>query len=215
MRKLYNDILTFGNETVFGEHIAVCEGAAVMLHRLVKGNREYQIADQNPSMMTQNRRTYMAELGQTPCAVVVCCADSRVPAEHIFHAGLGELFVIRNAGNVMGTYDLGSIEYAVEHLNVQLVLIMGHTNCGAVGSAMMNEVWSGALAEVLKEVGLAIGDERDPREAERKNLIHSMKRLGESGILRELHQEGKVEFAGAIYDIRTGKVEFLGENGEE
>ncbi|MCD8083434.1 MAG: carbonic anhydrase [Clostridiales bacterium] len=156
----------------------------------------------------------MAELGQTPCAVVFCCADSRVPAEHIFHAGLGDLFVIRNAGNVVGTYDLGSIEYAVEHLNVQLVLVMGHTSCGAVASAMMNEVWSGALAKVLKEVGLAIGDETDPREAEKKNLLHSMKQLGKSEILSELYHQGKVEFAAAIYDIKTGKVHLLGADEE-
>lgn len=73
--------------------------------------------------------------GQSPLAVVVCCSDSRVPPEHIFHAGIGELFVIRNAGNLISQFALGSAEYAVEPSGDPLVLLMGHTNCGAVSAA--------------------------------------------------------------------------------
>ena len=141
--------------------------------------------------------------------MVVCCADSRVPPEHIFDAGLGELFVIRNAGNLMGPFDIGSVEYAVEHLGVPLVLMMGHRNCGAVAAALEHAKEQGDLATILAEVSLAIGDAADPAEAERRNLLHSLSRLQQSSLLRELHEAGKVEFAAAIYDIRTGRVEFL------
>lgn len=209
MRSEYHDILTFGTEAVLGDHSAVCESAAWVLDRLVNGNQGYQVFERNPSALTSQRREDTADQGQTPCAVVVCCADSRVPPEHIFHAGIGDLFVIRNAGNLMGPFSVGSVEYAVEHLNAPLVVVMGHTNCGAVAAALHKEQGTGGLAEILAEVAQAIQEETDPREAERKNLLHSMKKLGESEILKELHQAGKVEFAAAIYDIKTGHVEFL------
>ncbi|MCC8059751.1 MAG: carbonic anhydrase [Clostridiales bacterium] len=209
MRKKYHDILTFGTETVLGEHSAICEPAAFVLDCLVSGNQDYQTTEENPAELSSQRRAHTTEQGQRPCAVLICCADSRVPAEHIFHAGIGELFVIRNAGNVIGHFCLGSVEYAVEHLNAPLVIVMGHTNCGAVGAALKHEIWKGGLAKIIEEVEAAIGDEVDPRKAERKNLLHSLKRLGESEILRELHKEGRVEFAAAIYDIKSGNVEFL------
>lgn len=211
MRKEYHDILVKGTELALGDHEAVCESAAYMLDRLVQGNLGYRSYEANPSEISDARREDTAENGQAPCVAVVCCADSRVPPEHIFHAGIGDLFVIRNAGNLIEPFSLGSIEYAVEHLNVPLVLLMGHTSCGAVGAALHKEQAGGGLGEILREVGEAIRDEIDPRKAERMNLIHNMRKLGESEILKELHQQGKVEFAGAIYDIRTGHVEFLSE----
>lgn len=207
MRAEYHDILVFGTEQVLGDHEAVCEPAAYVLNRLVEGNTNYKVHESNPTALTNREHT--ADNGQTPCAVVVCCADSRVPPEHIFHAGLGELFVIRNAGNLMDTFSLGSVEYAVEHLNAPLVVIMGHTGCGAVGAALHKEQAGGGLGQILAEVTEAIRDEIDPREAERKNLLHSMNKLGRSEILKHLHQEGKVEFCAAIYDIKSGHVDFL------
>ena len=147
--------------------------------------------------------------GQSPLAVVVCCSDSRVPPEHIFHAGIGELFVIRNAGNLISQFALGSAEYAVEHLGTPLVLLMGHTNCGAVSAALTPTQETGGLADILAEIRSAIGPELDPRTAERKNALHALATLGRSPILQALHRQGKVEFAAAIYDIRTGHVDFL------
>lgn len=115
----------------------------------------------------------MAEQGQKPCAVILTCADSRVPPEHIFHAGLGELFVIRNAGNLMGYYSLGSVEYAVQHLNAPLVVVMGHTGCGAVHAAM-HEQANGALGWILDSVRAHLGETRDVRLAERRNLLANL-----------------------------------------
>lgn len=141
--------------------------------------------------------------------MVVCCSDSRVPPEHIFHAGIGELFVIRNAGNLISQFALGSAEYAVEPSGDPLVLLMGHTNCGAVSAALTPTQETGGLADILAEIRAAIGPELDPRTAERKNALHALATLGRSPILQALHRQGKVEFAAAIYDIRTGHVDFL------
>ncbi len=86
--------------------------------------------------------------GQKPYALILCCADSRVPPEHIFSAGIGELFVLRNAGNLVGETEIASMEYAAEHLGTPLILLMGHTHCGAVDSAMAHAQESGALGHV-------------------------------------------------------------------
>ena len=188
-----------------------CEEAAAVLEQLMEANRTCRGQERNPARLTDAVRKETAEHGQHPKAVVVCCADSRVPPEHIFGAGIGDLFVIRNAGNLMGPFDAGSVEYAVEHLHVPLVLVMGHRNCGAVASALSHAEAAGDLAAVLAEVTLAIGDASNPAEAEERNLIHSLSRLRESELLRQFARAGKVGFAAAIYDIRTGAVRFLSE----
>ncbi len=209
MREEYRKILSYGTEQALGSHSVSCDSAAWILERLINGNRSYQSLDHNPALLTSERRADTADHGQTPCAVIMCCADSRVPPEHIFDAGIGELFVVRNAGNLMGRFCVGSVEYAVEHLGTPLVVVMGHTHCGAVASAIAKGKEEGSLAMILAEVTEGIGEEREPRAAEKKNLLHSMKKLGGSAILQKLHEEGKVEFAAAIYDIKSGKVEFI------
>ena len=132
-----------------------------------------------------------------------------MPPEHIFHAGIGELFIIRNAGNLISDFALGSVEYAVEHLETPLVVVMGHTGCGAVGTALTPAQEKGGLAAILAEIRDAIAGESDPHQAVRKNTLHALATLGHSPILKELHQAGKVEFAAAIYDIHSGHVDFL------
>ena len=136
MHDRYEQILQFGGLTAVGSVHTPAAPAQQVLDRLIRGNCGYRNRQTNPAPITQSLRRSMAEQGQKPCAVILTCADSRVPPEHIFHAGLGELFVIRNAGNLMGYYSLGSVEYAVQHLNAPLVVVMGHTGCGAVHAAM-------------------------------------------------------------------------------
>ena len=99
----------------------------------------------------------------------------------------------------------------MEHLGTPLVLLMGHTNCGAVGAALSPVQEKGGLAAILSEIRAAIGPELDPRIAEEKNTLHALATLGRSPILQELHQQGKVEFAAAVYNIQTGHVDFLQE----
>lgn len=211
MIHLSKDILRRGASLALGGEAPDCPAAEASLHRLIQGNARSLEQDTNPAKLTDLIRIQTAHAGQHPYAAVVCCADSRVPPEHIFGAGIGELFVIRNAGNVMTPSALGSVEYAVAHLHVPLVLVMGHRGCGAVVSALQHAAEDGALGDLVAQVARAVGHVRDPKEAELRNLCHSMAALGTSDALRELAGRGSVGFAGAIYDIRTGSVGFLRE----
>lgn len=106
------------------------------LKKLKEGDVCYAHGDHNPAHFDETIRHDLADHGQHPYAAVITCGDSRVPPEHIFSVGLGSLFVIRNAGNVIGPFELGSAEYAAEHLQVPLILVLGHTHCGAVESTL-------------------------------------------------------------------------------
>lgn len=158
--------------------------------------------------ISADKRLDTATHGQHPYAIIVTCSDSRVPAEHIFNAGIGELFVIRAAGNVIGDFELGSIEYGAEHLGVKLVVVMGHTNCGAVDAALHGGA-HGFIRLITDEISASLTPDCDPREAERLNVRHSMERILQSEIMRELVDEGQTKIVGAIYDIEKGEVCFL------
>ena len=151
-------------------------------------------------------RMETAALGQHPYAVVICCSDSRVIPEQIFHAEIGDLFVIRVAGNVLDKHQIGSVEYAVSHLGCKLVLMLGHTGCGAVGAALKGEA-DGHISFITKDIQKAIGMECDPDTACRLNVIHGVKLLREAFLSES--DPADVEIRGAIYDIRTGAVEWL------
>lgn len=210
MLKQYFDILREGShEAGFSEEIRA-EEAGIALGRLLSGDHEYLTHRTNTAELTPEIRKETTLHGQHPYAVIVTCSDARVPPEHIFSAGIGDLFVIRNAGNLIGDLDLGSIEYAVSHLGARLVLIMGHTHCGAVQAALEGDA-GGYIHRIIGEVKAGIGGTEDPREAEKRNVRHSLAKLHDSEMLSALHAEGKVEFAGAIYDIECGTVEFLTE----
>ena len=209
MEHSYQEVLVRGGQLAMGEELPLCPEAEAALRSLMRGNALYLEHSRNPSALTDRIRLTTAHEGQHPRAAVVCCADSRVPPEHIFSAGIGDLFVIRNAGNVMTPAALGSVEYAAAHLHVPLVLVMGHRGCGAVVAALQKHTEPGALGELIVQVRAGIGHAHDPREAERNNLIHSLEALGGSEILRDLADRGKVGFAGAVYDIRSGAVELL------
>ena len=148
----------------------------------------------------------LTENGQHPFAIVVCCSDSRVMPEAIFDASLGELFVIRVAGNVLDHHQLGSIEYAVEHLHCSHIIVLGHTGCGAV-SAALNGCDERYIRYITEDIQKAIGEEKDPYKACCLNVEHAVTRL--KGDFR-LHPEiGGVIIKGAVYDIRSGEVKWL------
>jgi len=185
--------------------------AHAALDRLLEGNQAYlQSADEDSS---QERRTDTSENGQQPYAVVITCSDSRVPAELIFDAGIGELFVIRTAGNVIGDYELGSIEYGAEHLHAPLVVVMGHTQCGAVSAALSGEA-HGHIADIVQEISSCLPADCEATEAEILNVQNSMANIRTSEIIQELEEKGEVTVIGAIYNIETGEVEFLSESEE-
>ena len=177
-----------------------------IVERLIDGNRRYLRAASDG--FSPARRIDTAENGQRPCAVVICCADSRVVPESIFSAGLGELFVIRIAGNVLDEHQLGSIEYAAAHLGCRLILVLGHTGCGAVSAALSGHA-EGYIRFITDEIQRAIGDERDPDAACRLNVRYAVERIrGEFREHPEIPSEG-LEIRGAVYDIRSGEVIWL------
>ncbi len=179
---------------------------------LENNNKVFQQSLQNNADISLNKRIVTATDGQKPYAAVVACADSRVPPEHVFLAGIGELFVIRNAGNVIGNHELGSIEYAVNTLGVKLVIILGHTHCGAVGAALDIDKYIGQysqLYDVIHDISRAVSKENDPRAAEIKNVEHSIQNILDYPILKKALKEKNVLLRGALYSIKTGKVEFL------
>ena len=183
---------------------------AEALSLLVEGNRLYQESVQNPAELTHEIRVAHAENGQLPFAVVIACADSRVPVEHMFSAGIGDLFVVRNAGNVITEIEAGSAEYAADHLGTQLIVLMGHTGCGAVHSTLTGHA-TGNIRFITDRIALAIGEERDARRAEWLNVEEGVNALRRSHVLERLTAQGRLKIVGAMYDIKTGHVSFAGE----
>ena len=140
--------------------------------------------------------------GQHPYALIISCSDSRVIPEEIFNVSPGELFVIRTAGNVINEGELATIEYAVEHLNIKYILVLGHTNCGAIHASIHNE--HGKYIDViLNRIRKSIGNECDELIASKLNALNEAK-----FILEKFPQYDGIIKAG-IYDIKTNKVTIL------
>lgn len=190
--------------------MANCALAEDEMDKLKQGNAAYVSAGVNGGDISAAKRADTAENGQHPYAVVITCSDSRVPAEHIFGAGLGDIFVIRTAGNVIGEFELGSVEYGAEHLHCELVLVLGHTHCGAVDAAI-NGGAHGNIAKITDEISACLPEGCDAREAEILNVKNSISRIMESEIMQELLDKGETKVLGAIYDIESGEVNLLEE----
>lgn len=177
------------------------------MEKLIEGNRIYLNAEQNPGDISPSIRERTAREGQHPYAIILCCSDSREIPEAIFSAGIGELFVIRVAGNVVDSHQLGSIEYAADHLGCRLVLVLGHDHCGAVDAAIHHEP-AGNVKSIIDEIRTAIREETDEYKASCLNILQSVKRIREADTIRSLEEKG-LRVAGAIYRIQSGRVEFL------
>jgi carbonic anhydrase len=157
--------------------------------------------------------------GQHPVATVITCSDSRVCPELIFDQGLGDLFVIRVAGNVSDTDEIGTAEYGTEHLGTPLVVVLGHTNCGAVKAVCTDAEVGGSIPALVDNIVPAVnhahaatgleGEALVPAAVE-ENVRQSMHDLlAHSKIIAGLVADGKLLVVGAVYDISTGKVEWL------
>ncbi len=184
------------------------------LARLVEGNRRFTSGEVVHPHQTAARRIELAK-GQSPIAVVVTCSDSRVSPELYFDQGLGDLFVIRNAGNVIDDHVLGSIEYAVEHLHVSLIVIVGHEKCGAVAATVAGGKVPGHIGSIVESIAPAIeaakdqpGDKVD--NTVRANARHSADQVcHDEPMLGEAIHSGKVKVVSARYELATGRVEIL------
>lgn len=178
------------------------------LDRLAAGNRDFLTLRQHKLDTSLERITELFEYGQSPFAIVVACSDSRVVPEHMFMASLGDLFTIRVAGNVIGDAELASAVYASSHLHVRLLLVLGHTHCGAVQAAIEG-VTEGRVGAVTERIAHAIGDERDPYSACVLNVRASMAVLEGDPELSELARRDGLEIRGAVYHTHSGRVDFL------
>lgn len=153
--------------------------------------------------------------GQHPHAEILSCSDSRVPPEIVFDQGLGDLFIVRVAGNVASDTELGSLEYGAEHLHVPLIVVLGHESCGAVTAAVQGGPPEGHIVSLVDLINPAVEKTRgmpgDPvSNAVRMNVELVVKRLRTSTpILSELVAHGKIKIVGAIYSIETGAVTWL------
>jgi carbonic anhydrase len=180
------------------------------------GNARFVADSLLPRDLSQGRRDELAT-GQTPFAVILTCSDSRVPPELIFDQAFGDIFVVRVAGNVIDPVTLGSVEYAAEHLHAPLVVIMGHTRCGAVDAAVAGGAAPGDIAAIVRRIkpavtlakaGGATGADLAPRSV-LLNVKLQTKAAEQSQILEGLVREGKLEIVGAVYDIRSGEITWL------
>ena len=192
------------------EHIEEIENLSSdeALARLKEGNELYLDARASAGDISPELRAHTAAEGQKPYAIVLACSDSRVIPEAIFSAGIGDLFVIRVAGNIVDNHQMGSIEYADEHLGCHLVVVLGHTGCGAVEAAMHHEL-GGNVKFIGDEISLAIGDEKNEAAATLKNIEHSVQKIKDRRDVLLEGEEFDLRIVGALYHTDTGVVEFL------
>lgn len=191
----------------------------VALARLVEGNRRFAKANGSALARSWSRKQAMEE--QRPFAIILGCSDSRTPVEILFDQGFGELFVVRVAGNIVAPSIVGSIEFAATQFGTRLVVVMGHTHCGAIG-ATVNALRTGTgpssknLQSITNRIAPHIQelvrrkDERILHEAMRANVRASADHLRHgSHILEERVMAGQVVVVGAEYDLETGVVQFF------
>lgn len=186
--------------------------------RLLEGNRRYVGNLFYHPEALPDRRSELAR-SQHPFAIVLGCADSRVPPEVIFDQGLGDLFVIRVAGNIPNPHVLGSIEYAVEHLGASLIVVLGHERCGAVKAAVEGLEAPGNIGSLVRAIRPAVDEIKVQRptspEVEvdlcvRNNVAHGIQNiLAGSPVVAKAVKAGRVKLVGARYDLDTGAVDLL------
>jgi carbonic anhydrase len=187
--------------------------------QLIEGNWRFMNGiSMGPNRTPKRRRELLR--GQRPLAAVLGCSDSRVVPEILFDLGLGDLFVIRLAGNIADEGALGSIEYAVENLGVRLVVVLGHTRCGTVGAVVQSANQPGHMEHVLGAVRLGMEKARtEPGEGYINCILANIqeavrKVAGMSDHVSKMVKSEELKVVGALYDLETGEMEFLEDNSE-
>lgn len=193
---------------------------------LARGNRRFVAGKVRHPHADRKRLRETAEEGQHPIAVVLSCSDSRVPPEIFFDQGIGDIFSVRVAGNVSNNDEIASIEYAAEHLHVPLAVVLGHTQCGAVTAVVEHQHMHESLHRLTLHIQEAVehAHKAHPEargetllyDCIRENVLESMADLLQgSEIVRHLIAAGKLKLVGAIYNIRNGRVAWIGEHPEQ
>lgn len=214
MRFLVSVLALLGSAVTFASDHGPGLSPGAALSRLHSGNVRFTSAASVHPHQTSSRRAELAG-GQKPFAVIVGCSDSRTAPEVVFDQGLGDLFVVRTAGNVADDVALGSIEYAVEHLGSTLIVVLGHEKCGAVKAALDGGKLPGHLPAIGKFIRPAVmqtaGSAGDPLDnAVRANARLVAQRISAANpVLKPMVASGKIRVVAARYDLDSGRVEFL------
>jgi carbonic anhydrase len=189
------------------------------LARLVEGNQRFL---RSAARSAAFRRETLADLatGQRPYATILGCSDSRVPPEWIFDTGLGELFVVRVAGNILSPEIAGTLQYAVEHLQTPLFVVLGHEGCGAIGAALASkhegeqfccriQLLLASIIPGIPKFDAQLSSDEQLSQAVENNVRWTVRRILESPEGRARVAEGRAKVVGAVYEIETGRVRFL------
>ena len=195
---------------VAADHPAASVSADTALAKLKEGNLRFATSEVSQSKPTAARRAETAQ-AQHPFAIIVACADSRSAPELVFDQNLGDLFVIRTAGNLVDDHALGSIEYAVAHLGARLIVVLGHARCGAVKAALESDHAPGHIESLVRDIQPAVkaakGKPGDPLSATvAENARQVAAQIKAKAALGDLAKEVRILFA--IYDLDTGKIEW-------
>ena len=190
-----------------------------ILQRLKNGNKRF--TENNVTARDHSKRVMATTSAQYPKSVVLSCLDSRIPVEDVFDKGIGDMFVARNAGNIINDDVLGSMEFACKISGAKLIVVMGHSGCGAIKAAI-DDVKMGNMTAMLGKIKPAVRMSKDyqgekssknteyTNEVGRKNVLHSIELVKKkSPILRKMLESNQIKIVGAYYEIKTGKVSFL------
>ncbi len=211
---IYAQFFNIVKKQLIGGHMSDNSNSDRILQVLSEGNSRYVSSKPTHPNQDANRIKEVSK-GQHPIAVIVGCSDSRIPPEIIFDQGLGDLFVIRVAGNILDDIGMGSIEYAVDHLGVTVVVVLGHGKCGAVGATVQGGEAHGHIGSIVRAITPALEKAKNLEGDLTDNTIRANVKLvveqiaSSKPILLPMVDGGKVKILGAYYDIESGRVDFI------
>lgn len=206
--------LSLASTFLFGPLLTAAETEIDPLERLMQGNERYVNSTTILHEDWTASRSALVEK-QKPFAIIVSCSDSRVPPEIIFDQTLGHLFVVRVAGNIVDNFAIGSVEYGVSVLGAKLILVLGHTRCGAVDAALKGMKFNNHIQEILDDIQPAVAaiNIESPNALElaiKQNVRNVEETLKNSKpVLAKLFKDGNLKIEGGYYYLDTGKVEIL------
>ena len=183
--------------------------------RLVEGNLRFLSGKTFVKDLSGKRLEDLADNGQNPFALIVCCSDSRIPPEIVFDQGLGDIFVVRSAGNVVDEIGLGSIEYGALFLHIPLIIVLGHEKCGAVKATIEKEEITGSLKANIDKIRSSLEKIHDPEDIDiyeactDRNILDTVDEIRRDPIINNLIKNGHLKVMGAKYGIYSGKVNFF------
>jgi carbonic anhydrase len=185
------------------------------LEKLLDGNQrfsEQKTKDPNQSLV----RLQEVAKGQNPFAAILSCADSRVPPEIVFDRGLGDLFVVRNAGNVATPEEIGSLEFGTLVLGAKVLMVIGHESCGAIKATLKGGELPGQIGSIVEQIQPATesyqgqqDNENSVKKATDANILMQIERLKQSTVISQLIAEGKLKVVGGYYDLDEGKISLV------